>query len=118
MSRSSSFQLEIPDNVLDQVRIPESELGPTLKRELGRAPGRPRCCPGPRRAGSRGSGGSRSMICSASEGSASELTEEDFEAELVHLEALRGADVAPEPEALLALAVGSSRGSPRPIAPR
>jgi predicted HTH domain antitoxin len=97
MGRTSSFHLDIPEDVLDQARIPASEMEPTLKRELAvHLVARGLL---PKAAARRLSGLGRIAFDDllAERGVRSALTEEDFEAELRHLDALLpGAQAAHE----------------------
>src|SRR6185503_20491183 len=91
MGSTSSFRLEIPEDVLDQARIPASEIEPTLKRELAvHLVARGLL---PKAAARRLSGMERVAFDDllGERGIRSELTEEDFEAEMRHLDTLRGA---------------------------
>jgi predicted HTH domain antitoxin len=90
MGGTSSFRLEIPDGVLDHARIPASEMEPTLKRELAvHLVARGLL---PKAAARRLSGMGRIAFDDllGERGVCSELTGADFEAEMMHLDALRG----------------------------
>jgi predicted HTH domain antitoxin len=89
MATASPFHLVIPEDVLEQARIPASEIEPTLKRELAvHLVARGLL---PKAAARRLSGMDRIAFDDllGPRGVASELTEEDFETERRHLDAFR-----------------------------
>jgi predicted HTH domain antitoxin len=89
MAAASTFHLEIPEDILDQARIPASEMEPTLKRELAvHLVARGLL---PRAAARRLSGMGRVAFDDllGQRGIPSDLTEEDFETDLRHLDAYR-----------------------------